>query len=237
MPDVDVYCGYFTNNTISNVAKKHFSNLKINIVEDKLFSNIGTSDEFMFLRSFTKDYFAKLLIPRYDYIIYVDTDVVFLKEVKFEFDPTSPIVLVEPMPAWVCDFHKNDLIGFNEPLYFNWIEVINKHNQFLYALDYTDPYVLSSHISDQLVSKNINRSELTIIDQTIGGYHCIKNVNSESFAYHYDSVGPEGSMYNFKTTHPADYSRITVLFEKILNIPITNKEGFWENIRDTIHEK
>lgn len=237
MPDVDVFCGCFTNNKLSNLARTHFSKLNVNIVEDLIFSNIGQGDEFMFLRTFTKDYFAKRLLDSYDYILYVDTDVVFLKAVEFDFNPTDPIVLVEPMPEWVCKHHATDLEEFDETLYFNWIEIINKHNQMLYSLDYNDPYILSSHIADRMLSSNINNSNLTIINQTVGGYHCIKAVNSRSLAYHYDTIGPEGSLYHLKNRHPTDYQRAILLFEKILNMKITNKEGFWENVRDTINEK
>jgi hypothetical protein len=230
MPDIDVYCGNFTNNKLSSLARLWFAKLKVKYVEDTVFNNIGPDQSFMFLRTFTKDYFAKQLLDSYDYIVYLDIDVLMLQPLTFDFDPSSKLVLVDTMPQWTVNYHSRFLKDLNGPLYYNWIEIINHNNKFVFDLDFTDPYVLTAHNTDVLVSNAINSSDLQIIEQYIGGYHCLKPINRDSLLYHYDSLGPAGSLQNLKYYHAADYKKYLELFENTLNTEVNNQEGYWENI-------
>jgi hypothetical protein len=236
MPDVDVYCGCFTNNILSGLARKYFKQYSIEIIEDLCFDNIGDDDSYMFLRSFTKHYFATRLLDHYHYIVYVDVDVLFLRTIEFNFDPTSNICLVDTMPKWVVDFLSEYLITLDVPLLYNWFDVINKHNRHIFDLDYTDSTVLKEHMADIIVSKRIHYSNLQLIEQTVGGYHCVKPICADSIAYHYDSLGYAGTLYHLKQYHPSLYKQYKMFFETILNVPINNQQGYWEQIRDRYYE-
>lgn len=237
MPDVDVYCGCFTNNTLSDFAKQHFAQNNINVYEDMQFAKIGKDDSYMFLRSFTKHYFATRLLSRYDYLVYVDIDVLFLKPIEFDFDPASDVALVDTMPDWVVDFLSEYMEPLNVPLLYNWLDVVNKYNQHVFDMNYADPAILKDHMADIVVSQRLHDSDLKLIEQQIGGYHCVKPLTDKSVAYHYDSLGYAGSLYHLKPLYPKVYKQYKMLFEKVLNVPITNQEGYWEEVRDRYYER
>jgi hypothetical protein len=229
MPNIDVYCGCFTNNRISDYAKKHFVNLNVNIIEDPIFNNVDSPLTALFLRSFTKHYFANQLLKQYDYLIYSDVDVLILKPLKFKFNPTDPFVIVDTMPEWVKNYQRQYTEIREGNLYYNWFDVINAHNAHIYDIDY-NAAMLHEHMADMETSNNIDQSGLRIIDQDFGGYHCFKPVTEESLVYHYDDLGEEGSLVNIKNTHPLTYIKYRALFEHILHVPVSIKEGHWEEI-------
>lgn len=234
MPAVPVFCGSFTNNTPSDVGRRWFTKYNVNLLEELIFDDIGKSDGYMFLRTFTKDYFAKKLLSNYDFLLYLDIDVLALRPFEFPFDPSGPMVLTEKMPNWIKKWHLHHLDDFEGNLYYNWIEIINTHNSYLFDLDFTDPYVTKNHNADKIVSTNIDNSDLEIIDQNIGGYHpCLKPPAQSQICYHYDSLGQEGSLHAIKDTHPAEYQKYMMLFKDILNTKISNQPGYWENIKNS----
>jgi hypothetical protein len=161
----------------------------------------------------------------------LDIDVVMLKPLEFNFDPTSNIALVEKVPQWVKNYHAVHLKDYPGDIYYNWLGIVNNQNKFIFDLDYKS-LVTFEHLPDVLVSKNINESNLTIIDQHIGGYHCLKTVTPESSLYHYDSFGKSGSLHNIKDTHPAEYTKYLEFFQQTLHVPLAGEPGFWENIAE-----
>ena len=235
LPDVDVYCGNFTNNKLSATARIWFKKLKINYIEELIFNDIGADQSFMFLRTFTKDYFAKTLLDKYDYLLYLDVDVVLLGKPQFDFDPTQPLVLVDTMPQWVLNYHRQYLKDLNGPLYYNWIDIVNQHNKYIFDLDYTDSYVLHKHNADVLMSNRITDSTLPRIEQHIGGYHCLKPITPEHTFYHYDNFGEEGTLYSIEPMHPEQYKKYINFFKQALNIKFssdTDRTGHWDRIAE-----
>jgi len=232
MPDVDIYCGNFTNNKISSSVRGHFEKKNVHICDDLLFDKVDPLSYNGYLRNFTKNYFAKKLLDQYDYLVYTDVDVLFLKPLKFEFNPTDPIIIVDNIPRWAREemvrFTKIPLDG---NLYLNWFDIINKHNQHVFDINYTDPAVLYDHGSDIIITERIDNSGLTIIDQQFGGYHCFKPVTTESLVYHYDSLYDEGSLYMLENTHSSTYKKYVFFFEKVLGVTIENEVGKWEKIK------
>jgi hypothetical protein len=227
MPDVDVYCGLFTNNTPDTPILENLTKLGVNIVS-AIQDFPGKSPMNMFLRSYAKYYFANDLLDKYDYLVYIDVDALFLKPLVFDFDPTQPFVLVDKMPDWVKRFESTYTHLPNENIYYNWIDIINQHNKHLYDLDYKDPNIQFEKTSDIIVSRRINESNLPKIQQTIGAYHCLHPLTEDSQVIHYDSFEDDGSFINLKYTHPDKYSRYSILLEKVLNVKVTNVEGIWE---------
>ena len=236
MPKIDVYCGSFTNHQPSKLAIDWFKNCNVNLIQDPVFNNIGEDDSYTFLRTFTKDYFAKKLLGQYDFLVYLDIDAVLLKPLSFDFNPMSPMVLVEPMPDWILKFHAQHLVGFTGNLYYNWISIINGYNEHLYSLDFNNPQVLYQHTADKMVSNNIDNSNLSIIEQHMGGYHCFKPLTQDHQLYHYDAFAEDGTFTAIEKVYPKTYQKYRFIVEHVLNIKINNKPGYWESIRDeTLH--
>ena len=249
MPNVDAYCGNFTGNTLSQLALDNFKRLNINVVQDLVFPAINTqtftgtpdaldNDYYTFngfLRNFTKQYFANNLLDEYDYLLYIDCDVLFLKPVKFDFDPTGPVVLIEPAADWIKNFLNANTVrpsNIQGNFYLNWIEVINQHNKHLYNLDYTSDAVCYEHAADELLTKNIDNSSLQIINQDIGAYHFFKPVTDKVFAIHYDSLGEGGTFYHLAEKYPLVFKKYRLLFEHGLHVRIQNKKNYWEDIAE-----
>ena len=232
MPDVDMYCGCFTNNKISEEIHSRLVNLKVNIVEDIQFDNISFDNTALFLRIFVKDYFAKKLLNQYDYLIYLDVDCLLLKPIEFDFDPTGPIALVDKMPDWVKKFESTITHIPEGNLYYNWIDIINNNNKFLFDLDWSDISKLMQKAADGVFSKNIDTSGLTIIQQTIGAYHCLHELTKDHQLIHYDDLGPQGNFIVLEKMYPAVYTKYKLLIEKVLRSKITNQEGYWEKVKD-----
>ena len=230
MPDVDVYCGNFTNNKLSDSAKNWFNKYNVNVIDEQKFYDIGPQDSYMFLRTFTKDFFAKKLLDDYDYIVCLDVDVIALKPFEFDFNPLSPIVLVQTIPQWGRNYHAEHLVDFTGNLYYNWVDIINQHNRYIFELDWTDPYVLHKHNADKITSNKIDQSCLTIMEQDIGGYHCLTHLKQHHLMYHYDAFKESGSLYNLKPLFFNDYQKYMRILKTILNVDVTNQEGYWENI-------
>ena len=229
--DIDIYCGNFTNNKSSKFGLEWFDKLDVNYVNDTQFDSIDEDDSFCFLRTYCKDYFAKRLLKDYDYLIYLDVDVVQFNPIELNFDPTAPMVLVHTMPDWVRNYHSQFLTNLSGPLYYNWIDIVNDHNQHLYNIDWTDPKNLTNHEADVILSNKINQTELTIVEQTIGGYHTDFMPNKNTVFYHYDDLGDDGSLYLLEAVDAVKYKRITMFFETILNIKITNQPSYWDQFK------
>ena len=88
--DIDIYCGDFTNNKINKEALYWLDKFNVKYVNETFFNNIGKNDSFCFLRTFCKNYFAKTILDNYDFLIYLDVDVVqfnkiFIANYKFSF--------------------------------------------------------------------------------------------------------------------------------------------------------
>jgi hypothetical protein len=247
MPDVDLYCASFTSNRLSNLAKFHFARLGVTLIEDIVFPSIDTqtfdgkvdnvaNDYYVFngfLRNFAKDYFAKHLLDKYDYLIYTDVDVLWFKEPVFEFDPTGPIALIEPTPTWCKKFLTEQVAdNLDKNLYLNWIDIINNHNKFLFDMDYSGKEMQLDHASDVILSDRIDNSTLTKIEQTFGGYGVDKLPTADSAMFHYDSLGAHGTLYLLKDVQSTMYKKYMLLFDKVLGVTVRNQEGYWESVRE-----
>lgn len=248
MPDVPVYLGNFTSNKLSDWGRSHFERLKVNIVEDLIFPQVnsqlyegvpdtidGAGDYYVFsgfLRSFTKTYFAKRLLDRYDFLLYIDIDAVVLKPIEFNFDPTSSIALIEPIPSWVLDYvsrYTTDPLRGN--FYLNWIDVINKHNMDIFDIDYMSEAVCADHASDVIVTNRIDQSDLQPIEQPFGVCYPLAEPVQGHCAYHYDSFGTPGTFYMLERSHPSLYKKYMMFIEHVLKEKLTNEPTHWDEIR------
>lgn len=231
MPDIDVYCGVFTDNTLSPNIVSHLKKLDIKIINDNIFYNVKKDN--LFLRPFCQKYFAEKLLDQYEYLVYIDVDCIFLKPLTFNFDPTGPIVLVDHIPDWVKSFESTYTKVTSDRLYYNWISIVNNHNKYLFNLDYTDPKILFEKNADIELSKVIESSNLQKIQQTIGAYHCLHPVTLDTQVIHYDDFMEDGSLLNLRPLYLNTYIKYKLLIENVLGVKIRNVEGYWEKIKDT----
>ena len=217
--DADVYCGSFTTNKLSAFARLWFHRLKVKVVEDVKFDTGVVS-----LRTYTKHYFRHLL-DRYGYLIYIDIDAIAINKIEFDFDPSSPLVLTCTMPQWVKNYHKQYLGELQGNLYYNWVDIINKHNVHLFELD--EGMELTQHNLDVIISNRIENSSLPKIEMDFGGYLNISGLNERSIFHHYDHGNEEGCMYLMKDTHPQQLADIVSFFDKELRMHINPRSDYW----------
>ena len=230
MPDIDVYCGVFTDNKLSPVIVTHLENLNVKIITDTIFYNVKKDN--LFLRPFCQKYFAEKLLDQYEYLVYIDVDCIFLKPLDFNFDPTGSIVLVDHIPQWVKTFESTYTNISNDILYYNWISIVNDHNKHLFDLDYADPNVLFEKNADIAISTSIENSSLEKIQQTIGAYHCLHPVTLDTQVIHYDDFMEDGSLLNLRALYLNTYIKYKLLIENVLGVKLRNVEGYWEKIKD-----
>jgi len=230
MPNVDAYCGCFTENTLSSPIRESLLKLDIKLNEHPIFKG-DQGDTSFYLRLYTKYFYSKLILDSYDYLVYIDVDTLFLKPLKFDFDPTGPIALVEKIPEWVKKDEAQRTTVPSGNLYYNWIEVINQHNKFLFDIDFTDLSILKDKLADGFLSKKIDESGLQLIDQKVGAYHCLKPLTKDTQVIHYDELDYDGSFINLEEMYPVVYKKYKLLIENVLGLEITNQKNYWENIR------
>lgn len=231
MPDIDVYCGCFTNNLISDYTKKYLKILNINLQEFPIFDG-QENDACFHLRLYTKHFFAKRLLQKYDYLVYVDHDTLFLKPLKFDFNPLDEIVLVETIPDWAKMYESKRTFVPEGNLYYNWIQVINHKNKFLYDLDFSSIEHLKVKLADSYISKRIDKSGLKIIEQNVGANHCMKPLTKKSQIIHYDDLGFDGCFIDLESIHPKIYKKYKFFIEKVLNLKIENEKDYFKKVRD-----
>jgi hypothetical protein len=229
MPSVDIYCGLFSKYLPDLHILDHLKKLNVDLVYDQRSVNAEPPMN-LFMRNFTKDYFAKRLLGKYDYLVYVDADALMLNPISLDFDPVSPFHLVDEMPRWVKRFESTYTAIPDCNLYYNWIDVINNHNKHIFDMDYNDPTIQYQKQSDILVSNRIDESNLPKIQQTIGAYHCLHPLTTKHQFMHYDSFGEDGTFISLQAVHPDKYARYCILLERVLKVQVKNEEGTWEKI-------
>jgi hypothetical protein len=229
MPDVDVYCGLFTKHIPDQHIIDHLERLEVKIVYDQMTVHSEPPMN-LFMRNFTKNYFAKTLLHEYDYLVYVDVDALMLNPLELDFDPTAGFHYVDQMPDWVKKFESTytDIPDCN--LYYNWIDIININNCHIFDMDYSDPKIQFKKQSEIIVSNRIDQSSLPKIQQTIGAYHCLHPLKYRHQFIHYDSFAEDGTFINLRSVFPDKYTRYKLLLERVLGVQITNEEGVWEQI-------
>jgi hypothetical protein len=231
MPDIDVYCGCFTNNSISEYTKKYLKKLKVNVEEVPIFDG-QENNKCFYLRLYTKHFFANKLLEQYDYLVYVDVDTLFLKPLTFDFDPLDKVVLIETIPHWVKKHEsRNDYVPEGN-LYYNWIQVINRENKFLYDIDFSNVDFLKVKLADNYISKRIDESGLKLIEQNVGANHCLKPLTDKSQIIHYDELDFDGCLIDVEDVYPNTYKKYKLFIEQVLKLKIENVKDYYKNIRD-----
>ncbi|MDA9953495.1 hypothetical protein N9D61_04040 [Planktomarina sp.] len=227
-PETDIYCGIFTNRQPSQSIIKQLQSYDVNILKDCRFDVEPDSVNY-FLRNYCCYYFSHLhnLLEKYDRLIYLDIDVLVLRNISTVNIPDNS-VLVEQVPDNILEFEKDYIGTVDHPLYYNWISVINNTNKQVYDIDYKSNTHLKQ--SDILVSKNINASNLRIIDQDIGAYYPKSKLKPYTVAFHYDGFIDSGSFWRLESIFPQMHKKYSVYAQHVLNITQENNKRFWDDI-------
>jgi len=200
MPDIDVYCGLFTNNTPDEFTLRYLESKDVQLVYDKQFVLDDICSDHLFLRGYTKKYFGELLLGQYDYLLYVDIDVIFLKRFEQVIDDNT--VTAHPLPEWVKKYEGLT----NNNIYYNWIDIITKDNVHLHDFDYHPSMGIKEY--DIQVSKRIDDSDFLIktkLNNTVNT--CLDTLDSDTVAFHYDELDEDGTFYRLEESHPQVFTK------------------------------
>lgn len=213
-PKAEMYCGVFGEH-ISTDTDQQLRRLGVHVVYDTIKTN---SELNYFLRNYTMHFFSQ----RFDEFIYLDIDVLVLGDL-------SPIleheIIVEQVPDYIVEKEKPYIGSINHALYYNWVQVVNQQNKYLYDIDYSQNMYLKE--SDILISKRIINSDLKIHHQDFGAYYPKHELNTKSILFHYDSFIDSGTFYKLEEFNPTIYKKYKLYAELILGIEINNNKEYW----------
>jgi len=227
-PGVDIYCGIFTQRKPSRIVRTFLDDARVNIIEDAKWIVEKDSINY-FLRNYCCYYFTHEynLLEKYDRVIYLDIDVLVLRNLQTINIPDNSVI-VERVPDNILRFEESYIGTVSHPLYYNWISVVNETNKHIYDIDYDNNTYLKE--SDILVSKNINNSNLRIIDQEVGAYYPKSKLQPSTVAFHYDGFIDSGSFWRLEGFFPQMYKKYSAFAAHILNIKQENNKRFWDDI-------
>lgn len=150
---INIYCGIFSDNTITEQTRENLQQLDVTIMEDIIFkdNNIkqsitlkGNTIEYTnyMNRSYCQYYFSEKLLNKYDYLIYLDIDVVLLKPINFlELSKLGKSIITYDYPKEAVYLDNQSIqsettgveeLDIDDDLYFNFIAVINKYNKHIF---------------------------------------------------------------------------------------------------------
>ena len=134
MPEVDVYCGIFTNREPDYKVIEALDRYGVKIVKDLQFKVPDDSINY-FLRNYTKFYFSNKmnLLEKYENFVYLDIDVLVLK--PLDFDNFSNKIYTERVPMGIKLLEEEYTGEVNHDLFFNWFDVITIDNKHIYDMD------------------------------------------------------------------------------------------------------
>lgn len=223
-PDIDIYCGIFTERMPCDGTLKRLELMDVKIVSDVKF-NTGPNAVNYFLRNYCCHYFASEmdLLAQYDRLIYLDIDVIVLNALDFDFPSNG--LLVERVPDKIVQKEKEYIGEVDYPLYYNWVSVVTEQNKGVFNIDYAKHTYMKE--SDKQVSMKITASGLELVDQQIGAYYPKHELTSNSVLFHYDGFIDSGSFYKLEEHNPALYKKYWLYATKAIGLELANDQGYW----------
>lgn len=184
-PNIDLYCGLFTDKLPDEKLLKLIKD-KVNIIHDKKFKVNGNRN--YFLRLYTMYYFTHVynLLEKYDQVIYVDIDVVFLK--NFNYILPNKSILIETFPNYILK--EVDKKYINKPYFFPWFQILTKDNKFIYDLNYNSD-TLQDDYFNAIIESNLKQ-----IPIEFGALYDYKPLRNDTLVFHHDGFIWMG--YGFK---------------------------------------
>jgi len=230
--DVDIICTYFGN--IKDLKTSKIYNLLINnnikIYNDNLPFNNIIEDNY-YLRNYSLFYLTTKtnILNIYDNLIYLDIDVVLLSKIQHQYFKEDSII-IEEVPKYIKLFFDNKHLPkniINKKLYYNWFQIINKSNAYIYNIDFNNNCIEKQ--SDIIISNNINNSNLNIIYNN-EAYYPKKELNNNTCLLHYDSFMMEGTLIYLKEYNERLFNKYNSIL-KIFNIELQNEKKYWVDFK------
>lgn len=226
-PDIDVYCGLFTNRAPSLVTLGRLEAMGVKIITDVRFKS-KQDDVNYFLRNYCCYHFSHEmnLLEQYDRLTYLDIDVIVLGKLDFSFPSNG--LLVERVPDHIVLREKEYIGDISSPLYYNWVSIVTNDNKHIFDIDYSNCMYMKQ--SDIAVSKKISESNLTLVDQNVGAYYPKHTLSGSSVLFHYDGFIDSGSFYRLEEYNPSLYKKYAMYVEHGLGINLNNDRGYWDGL-------
>ena len=215
-PDIPLYC--LLNIHEIDFRLINYLRLNTNIVYNKKDYKNSIDLENNYLRNYCCYYFSHVydLTNEYDYVIYVDIDVIFLNKIHFTLP--EDCLYVEEMPDEIKKF---DLNYSFEHIFFNWIDVITKQNKFIHR--FNNNYY---NYAEREYSQEVLKSGFKLISQPLGAIYPYKPLSKSSICFHYDDVNKFSYFSKLKDVFPEKYIKYRDILLKHFNV--CDCQNFWE---------
>lgn len=220
-PNIDRYCLLNIHEIDFKLIKYLKQNNNILYYRNDYFKSKDLENNY--LRNYCCYYFSHIydLTLKYKYVIYVDTDVLFLN--KFNFILNDNEILIEEFPDNIKKFDLNYSL---EHVYFNWIDIITENNKFIHKFN-NNYYNFAEREYSKEVIKASN-SGFKLIPQNFGAIYPIKPLNKNTVCFHYDDVNKFSYFEKLKDLFPDEYLKYKTILEK--HFKISKCQNFWENL-------
>ena len=222
-PDIDIYCGIFTNRVPDQTTLNSLQAMGVEIYIDKQFYVEPDSINY-FLRNYCCHWFGNYLLDEYDQLIYLDIDVLVLHELDI---PYFSGVWVQPVPDYIKSFERPYIGEVEGNLYYNWFTNINSQNVHVWDIDYSNTYMKES---DRLVSQRIDACGITTEKYIFGAYYPDTELKDSTRLFHYDGFIDSGTFYKLQEHRPDLYRRYKIYAEQVMGIKLNNDAHFWEKV-------
>jgi len=217
-------CGLFTNRKPSDHIIKLLKRYNVEIVTDLKFTFHNREVPY-YLRHYTSYYFSKI----YNNFMYLDLDVLVLKPLDDIYK--KDIMYLEKIPDDIILKEVKYVPGIDKlkyPIYYNWYQMINQYNRFLYDMDYN--LFLKHKECDLEISRRIDKYKniINTVPQTKGAYYP-KHKLDNSYLFHYDGFINSGTLYKLEEYDPLYYKKIKLFLKHILKIELKNDKLYWRD--------
>jgi hypothetical protein len=195
--DVDIYCGVFSDKSLSKQTINILERLNVKIVHHIHFKKTHSELPNCLIRLFCQYYFYTNLQDKYEYLIYLDVDILLLKPINFNY--MSSI--------------KNNILTYDWPKENLYLEEKSIKEQSTNQIDFD----IDSNFYLNIVNI-ISKSTGHIIEKTWESINIKTDINNYNWNVKYNSIVDSS---NVKKIHN---SRIVAFFP---NLPVTDETVFF----------
>lgn len=185
-PTIDIHCGIFSDKEPRDSIIEELRNWDVNIHRHIKFKDPNRTLPNYLLKTYTQYYFYKQLAKEYDYLIYLDIDLVILKPIDFNYLESRNIMIdMSKEIQYLEDDESN--IDKSKDFYVNFIHIIrssDKIEKFYKTIDETnDKYNYNSLTKLYEFHKTYLNN---VYNPRICSYFPNLPINEETIFFHYD---------------------------------------------------
>lgn len=249
--DIDIYCGVFSDNVITEQTRENLQHLDVTIVEDIIFKDSDIKQSIVLKnntikytnymnRSYCQYYFSKKLLDSHDYLIYLDIDIVLLKPINFlelSMLGKSVVTYDYPKEAIYLDNQsvQSETIGVEEldidgELYFNFIAVINKHNKHIFESVWNNIHNFKTYNLKFMTefSNTINREKINRVENPkFAAWYPHQPITDDTVFFHHDGFHERGTLNRLKDITPL--YEIYIDYLNKIGVKLNSSGWYYEN--------